>query len=242
MGSSAPSNGLGSAAEIYASPSGSSRISRKAPYAPSRASRRLAPRHLRRRRLRRRQPSPNPPKPRPPVPASASTRRHRQGRPAGRRLRSIRQWRLAGADGDPGRPQQDRLLPDRRPARRAAQHRHHRGAARTNPAPGTDGRRIADYHAAYLDRATIEQRGIAPLQPHLQRIQAIANRRDSSAALGASMRADVDPLNATSFGTENLFGVFVAQGLQEPNRNLATCSRAGSACRTANITSPRRLR
>jgi putative endopeptidase len=101
------------------------------------------------------------------------------------------------------------------------------GAARSNPAPGTDGRRIADYHAAYLDRATIERRGIAPLQPHLQRIQAIANRRDLSAAIGASMRADVDPLNATSFGTENLLGVFVAQGLQEPNRNLAYLLQGG---------------
>ena len=48
-----------------------------------------------------------------------------------------------------------------------------------------------------------------------------------SAALGASMRADVDPLNATSFGTENLFGVFVAQGLQEPNRNMAYLLQGG---------------
>ena len=41
------------------------------------------------------------------------------------------------------------------------------------------------------------------------------------------MRADVDPLNATSFGTENLFGVFVAQGLQEPNRNFAYLLQGG---------------
>ena len=101
------------------------------------------------------------------------------------------------------------------------------GAARTNPAAGTDARRIADYYAAWLDRAAIERRGAAPLQPHLQRIRAIANRRDLSAALGASMRADVDPLNATSFGTENLFGVFVAQGLQEPNRNFAYLLQGG---------------
>jgi putative endopeptidase len=101
------------------------------------------------------------------------------------------------------------------------------GASRRNPAAGTNERRIADYYAAYLDRATIDRRGAAPLQPHLQRIQAIANRRDLSAALGASMRADVDPLNATSFGTENLFGVFVAQGLQEPNRNFAYLLQGG---------------
>jgi putative endopeptidase len=101
------------------------------------------------------------------------------------------------------------------------------GAARRNPAAGTNERRIADYYAAYLDRATIDRRGTSPLQPQLQRIQAITNRRDLSAALGASMRADVDPLNATSFGTENLLGVFVAQGLQEPNRNFAYLLQGG---------------
>ncbi|WP_114951792.1 M13 family metallopeptidase [Sphingosinicella terrae] len=101
------------------------------------------------------------------------------------------------------------------------------GASRSNPAPGTDARRIADYHAAFLDRAAIERRGIAPLRPHLERIRSIASRRDLSAALGASMRADVDPLNATAFGTENLFGVFVAQGLQEPNRNFAYLLQGG---------------
>jgi putative endopeptidase len=101
------------------------------------------------------------------------------------------------------------------------------GAARSNPAAGTDARRIADYYAAYLDRAAIDRAGAGPLQTELARIQAIASRRDLSAALGASMRADVDPLNATSFGTENLFGVFVAQGLQEPNRNLAYLLQGG---------------
>jgi len=101
------------------------------------------------------------------------------------------------------------------------------GAGRGNPAAGSDARRIADYYAAYLDRAAIDARGAAPLRPALARIQAIANRRDLSAALGASMRADVDPLNATSFGTENLFGVFVAQGLQQPDRNMAYLLQGG---------------
>jgi len=101
------------------------------------------------------------------------------------------------------------------------------GAGRTNPAPGSNARKIADFYAAYIDRAGIDARGAAPLQPALARIGAIASRRDLSAALGASMRADVDPLNATSFGTENLFGVFVAQGLQEPNRNFAYLLQGG---------------
>jgi len=100
-------------------------------------------------------------------------------------------------------------------------------AGRSNPAAGTDARRIADYYAAYLDTAAINARGVAPLQPHLARIAAISDRRALSAALGASMRADVDPLNATTFGTENLFGVFVAQGLQDPNRNFAYLLQGG---------------
>ena len=41
------------------------------------------------------------------------------------------------------------------------------------------------------------------------------------------MRADVDPLNATNFFTENLFGVFVAQGLQQPDRNMAYLLQGG---------------
>jgi putative endopeptidase len=101
------------------------------------------------------------------------------------------------------------------------------GAGRDHPAPGSNARKIADYYAAWLDRAAIDARGPAPLQPLLDRIAAISDRRALSAALGASMRADVDPLNATSFGTENLFGVFVAQGLQEPNRNFAYLLQGG---------------
>jgi putative endopeptidase len=101
------------------------------------------------------------------------------------------------------------------------------GAAHNNPAPGTNERRIADYYAAYLNRAAIDARGIAPLQPILQRIAAISDRRALSTALGASMRADVDPLNATNFFTENLFGVFVAQDLHHPAQNRAYLLQGG---------------
>lgn len=94
------------------------------------------------------------------------------------------------------------------------------GAARANPAPGTDRRRIADYYAAWLDQAGIDARGVAPLQPILARINAIQSRRDLSAALGGTLRADVDPLNATNFFTENLFGLFVSQGLETPDTTI----------------------
>ena len=94
------------------------------------------------------------------------------------------------------------------------------GAARAHPAPGTDQRRIADYYAAYLDQAAIDARGTAPLQPILAHINAIQNRRDLSTALGETLRADVDPLNATNFFTENLFGLFVSQGLETPDTTM----------------------
>ncbi|MGO1070407.1 M13 family metallopeptidase [Lysobacter sp. CA199] len=84
------------------------------------------------------------------------------------------------------------------------------------PAPGSDARRIADFHAAYMDEAGIEKHGLQALQPQLDAIGAIASRGDLSRVLGASVRADTDPLNATNFHTDNLFGVFVAKDLQEP--------------------------
>jgi len=95
-----------------------------------------------------------------------------------------------------------------------------RRAGAGNPARGTPQRMIADYYAAYMDIAGIERRGLAPLQPQLAAIQAIDSKASLSRALGNSLRADVDPLNATNFWTENLFGLFVAQSLSDPSRNV----------------------
>jgi len=101
------------------------------------------------------------------------------------------------------------------------------GLAASKPAPGTDARRIADFHAAYMDEAGIEQRGLEPLKPQLQAIDAIASLTDLSRQLGASVRSDTDPLNATNFYTDNLFGVFVAQGLQDPRHYVASLMQGG---------------
>ena len=100
-------------------------------------------------------------------------------------------------------------------------------AGASKPAAGTDAQRIADYYAAYLDEAAIEARGLAGLQPQLDAIGAIDSTAALSRALGASVRADVDPINATDFHTFNLFGVFVAQGLQDTSRNVAYLLQGG---------------
>jgi putative endopeptidase len=102
-----------------------------------------------------------------------------------------------------------------------------KGLAASNPAAGSDARRIADYYAAYMDEAGIEARGLEPLKPELAKIDAIASKADLARVLGAGLRADVDPLNATNYHTDNLFGLFVAQGLQDPEHNVATLLQGG---------------
>ncbi|HVI59385.1 MAG TPA: M13 family metallopeptidase [Luteimonas sp.] len=101
------------------------------------------------------------------------------------------------------------------------------GLGKSNPAAGSDARRIADYYAAYMDEAGIEQRGLAPLQPVLDRIDAVDSVAALSGYIGGSVRADTDPLNYTNFATGNLFGVFVARGLEGPPRNVATLMQGG---------------
>ena len=101
------------------------------------------------------------------------------------------------------------------------------GLAKTNPAAGTDARRIADYYAAYMDQAAIDKRGLAPLQPEFDKISAIASGTDLARVLGEGLRADVDPLNATNYATQQLFGVFVAQGLEDPTHNMAYLLQGG---------------
>ena len=95
------------------------------------------------------------------------------------------------------------------------------------PAAGTDERRIADYYAAFMDTGTIEQRGLAPVQPELDAIAAVNDKAAFATYLGQNLRADVDPLNATNYYTDRLFGLFVTQGLQDPAHNMAYLLQGG---------------
>ena len=82
--------------------------------------------------------------------------------------------------------------------------------------PGTDEGRIAAFYKAYMDRQAIDAAGMKPVAADLARFAAITDKAALSKVLGEQTRADVDPLNATDFGTENLFGIFVTQGLATP--------------------------
>ena len=101
------------------------------------------------------------------------------------------------------------------------------GMAKANAAAGTDDRRIADYYAAYVDTAGIDKRGMAPLKSQLDAITALKDKGGLSAMLGSTMRADTDPLNASNFHTENLFGLFVTQDLNRPDVTIPYLMQGG---------------
>lgn len=87
------------------------------------------------------------------------------------------------------------------------------GLVNSRAAPDSDEGRIRDFYKAFLDTGAIERAGLRPVQADLARFTAITDRAGLSRALGEQVRADVDPLNATNYFTENLFGVFVTQAL-----------------------------
>jgi putative endopeptidase len=83
-----------------------------------------------------------------------------------------------------------------------------------------EARKVSDYFSAYMNESAIEGKGVTPLKPMLAKIDAIKDKAGLTRALGESIRADVDPLNNTDFFTENLFGMWVAQGLHDTSRHM----------------------
>lgn len=85
--------------------------------------------------------------------------------------------------------------------------------AKGDAPPDSDPGRIKTFYSSYVDTRAIEAAGLGPVQGELARIGRIDSLAALSAMLGEQVRADVDPLNASDFETENLFGVFVSQSL-----------------------------
>src|SRR5215468_10766409 len=92
------------------------------------------------------------------------------------------------------------------------------GATSVNPV-SADARKVGDFYSSYMDEAVIETQGITPLKPKLDAVAAITDKASLTGVLGGNLRADVDPLNATNFQTENLLGLFVSQALMDPDHN-----------------------
>jgi putative endopeptidase len=89
-----------------------------------------------------------------------------------------------------------------------------------DPKATADAKKVADYYDAFMDEATIDKLGLAPIEPQLRAIAAIEDRKSLSRLLGSQLRADVDVLNATEFYTTNLLGLWVAQDLDDPGRYI----------------------
>jgi putative endopeptidase len=83
---------------------------------------------------------------------------------------------------------------------------------------GSDARKIADLNHAYMDEAAIEAHGRAALEAQLKLINAIRTSHDLAEAIGHSLRADVDPLNAGKFHTANFIGLWVAPAFNDPDK------------------------
>jgi len=100
-------------------------------------------------------------------------------------------------------------------------------AAKGKMSNGSSGLKIADLYNSYMNEATIETKGLAPLRPHLEAIAAIKNKTELATALGESLRADVDALNNTNFHTPHLFGLWVAPGFNDSDHYTAYLLQGG---------------
>jgi putative endopeptidase len=64
-------------------------------------------------------------------------------------------------------------------------------AAKSSNAEGSDEQKIGDYYASFMDRKGRDAKGIAPIQPELKAIDAIASYDDLAAYFGKANRAGI---------------------------------------------------
>jgi putative endopeptidase len=99
--------------------------------------------------------------------------------------------------------------------------------AKSNASAASGQHKIADLYNSYMNEAAIEAKGLTPLEPHLQAIAAIQDKKTLAYALGQTLRADVDALNNTNFHTSHLFGLWVAPGFNDSEHYAAYLLQGG---------------
>ncbi len=92
---------------------------------------------------------------------------------------------------------------------------------------GSLGKKVADFRAAYANEAAIEARGIKPLAPMLARIDAVTDKESLANLLGASARADVDPLNMGIYASSTPLGLSVERSIHGEKNNRAFLVQGG---------------
>jgi putative endopeptidase len=88
-------------------------------------------------------------------------------------------------------------------------------------------RKVADFHAAYLDQPTIDARGMQVLSVQLAGIEAIRDRTALSRWLGEHLAADVDPLDRGIVSSSSLLGLAVQHGIHGETTNVAYLLQGG---------------
>jgi putative endopeptidase len=87
------------------------------------------------------------------------------------------------------------------------------------PSSGDDMRKIGDYYASCLDEKTIESKGLAPLQPELDRVAAIKSTADIPAVVG----------HLHTLGFAPFFGFGAAPDFKDATQYIATFGQGGLA-------------
>jgi putative endopeptidase len=82
--------------------------------------------------------------------------------------------------------------------------------------PGSNQQKIADYYNAYLDQAAIDARGLAPIQPELDQINAITNHEQAIRVIASPGIAVTSPI-----------AMYVGLDERNPNRYIVNMSHSG---------------
>lgn len=99
-------------------------------------------------------------------------------------------------------------------------------SASTAPA-GSPARKVADFYAAYLNEAAIEARGLASIQPALDRVEKIADKAELTRVLGRGMRADVDVMGFGIYNSTTVLGLSAEQSIHGEKNNVAFIVQGG---------------
>jgi putative endopeptidase len=100
--------------------------------------------------------------------------------------------------------------------------------ADTGAAPaGSSARKVADFHAAYLNEAAIEAKGLTALEPLLARIDRVRDKPALARLLGRGLRADVDPLHTGLYSSSHVLGLAVQASTHGEKTNSAFLLQGG---------------
>lgn len=100
-------------------------------------------------------------------------------------------------------------------------------SATANSTTDSTARKVADFHAAYLNEAAIEAKGIAPVKSLLNQIDRVRDKAALTRLLGSSMRTDVDPLNTGVYSAAQLLGLAVQASIHGEKTYVAFLLQGG---------------